>query len=101
MRQEGRERGKRRREREEGRERGRKAGRERGDDGDKIYMMTSKNRVLKKKSGNLSSINDGDEMEQNVNNCLNINIYSYLETSFGQSSNLYLNVIHLFSCTGV
>jgi hypothetical protein len=31
-----------------------------------------------------------------VNNCLNTNIYSYLETSGGQSSNLYLNVVHFF-----
>jgi hypothetical protein len=31
---------------------------------------------------------------KNVNNCLNTNIYSCLETSGGQSSNLYLNVIH-------
>jgi hypothetical protein len=29
-----------------------------------------------------------------VSNCLNSNIYSYLEISGGQSSNLYLNVIH-------
>jgi len=28
---------------------------------------------------------------------LNTNIYSYLETSVGQSSNLYLNVVHFFS----
>ncbi len=28
-----------------------------------------------------------------VNNCLNTNIYSYLETSGGQSSNLYLHVV--------
>ncbi len=35
-----------------------------------------------------------------VNDCLNINIYSYLETSGGQSSNLYLNVVHFFN-TGV
>ncbi len=28
--------------------------------------------------------------------CLNTNIYSYFETSGGQSSNLYLNVIHFF-----
>jgi hypothetical protein len=27
--------------------------------------------------------------------CLNSNIYSYLETSGGQSSNLYLIVVHL------
>jgi hypothetical protein len=36
-------------------------------------------------------------MEQhatNVSSCLNTNIYSYLETTGGQSSNLYLKVIH-------
>jgi hypothetical protein len=32
-----------------------------------------------------------------VYNCLNTNIYSYLETSGGQSSNLYLNVVHFFN----
>jgi hypothetical protein len=31
-----------------------------------------------------------------VNNSLNTNIYSYLETSGGQNSNLYLNVIHFY-----
>jgi hypothetical protein len=31
---------------------------------------------------------------KNVNNCLNTNIYSYLETSGGQSSNLYLRLVH-------
>jgi hypothetical protein len=30
------------------------------------------------------------------NNYLNTNIYSYLEISSGQSSNLYLNVVHFF-----
>jgi hypothetical protein len=34
---------------------------------------------------------------KNVNNCLNTNIYSYLETSGGHSSNLYLNVVHFFN----
>ncbi len=29
-----------------------------------------------------------------VNNCLNTNIYSYIETSGGHSQNLYLNVVH-------
>ncbi len=29
-----------------------------------------------------------------VSNCLNTNIYPYLETSGGQSLNLYLNVVH-------
>jgi hypothetical protein len=54
---------------------------------------------------------------KNVNKCLNTNIYSYLETSGDQSSNLYLNVgsffqhqckqntfgslRQLFSCIGV
>jgi hypothetical protein len=32
-----------------------------------------------------------------VNNCLNTNIYSYLETSGGQSYNLYLNVVHFLT----
>ncbi len=36
---------------------------------------------------------DNDKMEKctlkNVNNCLNMNIYSYLETSGGKSYNLY------------
>ncbi len=34
---------------------------------------------------------------KNVNNCLNTNIYSYLETSGGQSSNLYSNVAHFLT----
>jgi hypothetical protein len=31
---------------------------------------------------------------KNVNDCLNTDIYSYLETSGGQSFNLYLIVAH-------
>ncbi len=34
---------------------------------------------------------------KNVNNCVNTNIYSYLETSGGQSFNLYLNVVHFIN----
>ncbi len=34
---------------------------------------------------------------KNVNNCLNTNIYSYLVTSGGQSSNLYINVVHFLN----
>jgi hypothetical protein len=34
---------------------------------------------------------------KNVNNCLNTNIYSYLETYGVQSSNLYLNVVPIFN----
>ncbi len=32
-----------------------------------------------------------------VNNYFNTNIYSYLETSGGQSSNPYINVVHFFN----
>jgi hypothetical protein len=43
------------------------------------------------------------KMEQHalkyVNAYLNINIYSYFETTDGQSSNLYLNVVHFFSAS--
>ncbi len=31
---------------------------------------------------------------KNVNNCLNTNIYSYLDTSGGESCYLYLNIVH-------
>ncbi len=34
---------------------------------------------------------------KNVNNCFLLTIVSYLETSDGQSSNLYLNVVHFFN----
>ncbi len=34
---------------------------------------------------------------KNVNNILNMNIYSYLETSGGQSLYTYLNVVHYFN----
>jgi hypothetical protein len=34
---------------------------------------------------------------KNVNNCLNTNIYCYLVTSGGQSSNKCLNVVHFFN----
>ncbi len=37
---------------------------------------------------------------KNVNNWLNTNIYSYLETSGGQSSNPYLNVVHFLNTRG-
>jgi hypothetical protein len=38
----------------------------------------------------------GQHTLKNVNNCLNNNIYSYLETSGGKSSNLYLSVANFF-----
>jgi hypothetical protein len=34
---------------------------------------------------------------ENVNNCLNTNIFSCLLTSGGQSSYIYLNVVHFFN----
>jgi hypothetical protein len=34
---------------------------------------------------------------KNENNCLNINIYFYLETTGGESSNLFLNVVHFLN----
>ncbi len=34
------------------------------------------------------------ERFQIVNNCLNANIYSYLETSCGKSYKIYLNVVN-------
>ncbi len=57
-----------------------------------------KNSIFKRKA---ILIQNGatQRMEQNVfknaNNCLNTKIYSYLETSGCQSSNLYLDVVHL------
>ncbi len=34
---------------------------------------------------------------KNVNNNLNMNIYSYLDTSGGQNSDTYLNVVHFLN----
>ncbi len=39
----------------------------------------------------------GIECFKNVNNYLNTNVYSYLETSGGESSNLCLHVVQLFN----
>jgi hypothetical protein len=48
--------------------------------------------------GETSTLNvNGTAHFKIVNSCLNTNIYSYLETSGGQSSNLYLNVVHFFT----
>jgi hypothetical protein len=40
---------------------------------------------------------NGTARFKNLNNCLNTNIYSYLETSGGKSSNPYLNVVQYFN----
>jgi len=45
----------------------------------------------------LKNANNGTVRLKFFNYCLNTNIYSYLETSDGQSSNLYLNVAHFFN----
>ncbi len=34
---------------------------------------------------------------KNVKNCLNANIYSYIETSGGQSYNIYLKAVHFYN----
>jgi hypothetical protein len=44
-------------------------------------------------------LGNGTAPFKNVNNYLNTNIYSYLETSGGQSSNVYLNLVHSFNTT--
>jgi hypothetical protein len=47
-----------------------------------------------------TNINNGTARFKNKkkkNNCLNTNIYSYLETSGGQSSNPYLNVVNFLN----
>jgi hypothetical protein len=52
-----------------------------------------------KHSSLLQYSNNGTKHFKNVNNRLNTRIYSYLETSGGQSSNLYLNVVHFFNAS--
>ncbi len=39
---------------------------------------------------------NGTARIKKLNSCQNTNIYSYLETSGGESSNLYLSVVHFF-----
>jgi hypothetical protein len=56
-----------------------------------------KNVVTLAHGGKLKYRGNGTAHFKNVNNYSNTNIYSYLETSGGQSSNLYLNVVHFFN----
>jgi hypothetical protein len=42
---------------------------------------------------------NGTACFKKLNNYLNMNNYSYLETSGGQSSDLYLNVVHFFNAS--
>jgi hypothetical protein len=45
----------------------------------------------------MSSLFNGAARLKDVNNSLNTNIYSYLETSGGQSSIKCLNIVHFFN----
>jgi len=45
----------------------------------------------------VSSISMEQHTLKNVSNCLYTNINSYLETSGGQSSNQYLNIVYFFN----
>jgi hypothetical protein len=47
--------------------------------------------------GKLTIPGNGTACFENVNICLNTIIYSYLETSGGQSYGLYLNFVHFFN----
>ncbi len=49
---------------------------------------------LKNPSRSLTKLSNGTARLKNVNNCLNTNIYSHIETSGGQSCNLYWNAVH-------
>ncbi len=44
-----------------------------------------------------ASLNTMEPQLKNVNNCLNTNIYCYLDASDGQNSKLYLNVVHFLT----
>jgi len=53
---------------------------------------------LCRKSGQKDWANfNGTAYFKNVNNCLNTNIYSYLETCGGKSDDLHLNLVHFFN----
>jgi hypothetical protein len=58
--------------------------------------VESAHRLFKNPENGANGANETAHFK-NVSNCLNTNIYSYLETSDGQSSNLHLNVVHFFN----
>ncbi len=63
-----------------------------------IYSVTKTVQcVHKTKEWNQLNLSQGKHSLKNVSSCLKTDIYSYLETSGGQSSNLYLNVVHIFN----
>jgi hypothetical protein len=53
---------------------------------------------LSKKS-NYDEYNLEEKQNQNILKMFECSIYSYLETSGGQSSNQYLNVVHFFNAS--
>ncbi len=57
-------------------------------------MLAGKARHLSQSWSTQKRVN-GTAHFKNVNNSLNANFYSYLETSGGESSNLYLNVVYV------
>ncbi len=65
--------------------------------GNYIYNLTIFNDCKYLLSQNILYFNqsNGTALFKIVNNYFNTNIYSYLETSSGQSYNPYLNVVHL------
>ncbi len=60
----------------------------------KLIKILSLNALVKRSSGLMEQCT-----LKNVNNRLNTNISAYLETSGGQSSDLYLNVAHFFNAS--
>jgi hypothetical protein len=62
------------------------------------HFLKSSQAVAKAKNFKISiSKLSGTASFKNVNNCLNTNIYSYLEASGDHIYNLYLNIVHFFS----
>jgi len=66
----------------------------------KVIVQSKSNLLLKIffiKHMKVTTTYNGTAHFKNVNNYLNTNIHSHLETSGGQKSNLYLNVVHFFN----
>ncbi len=61
-----------------------------------MFLSYKTNYLNEKVNGNEPFLSMEQNSLKNVNNCLKTNIYSYLETSGNESSNLYLNVVHFF-----
>jgi hypothetical protein len=62
-----------------------------------ILTLPSEPHIFDQAQSLLDEVQNGTSQFQNVNGCLNTNIYSYLETPAGQSSNVYLSVVHFFN----